>query len=364
MSLDFEALPSTMRAVRCHGPGDYRLEEVAVPIPHGDEVLIKVESCGVCASDVKCFSGAPLFWGDGTRPQYVEPPVIPGHEFSGHVVALGETASATHGIAVGDRVVSEQIVPCRRCRQCLAGRYHLCAANLVYGFRQASQGAMAEYMLFPATAIVHRVPAELTIEQAALIEPLACSMHAVERAQIRFGDVVAIAGAGTLGLGMVAVARLQNPSRLISLDRFPHRLEVARNLGADITINVLETDPVQTILDLTDGYGCDVFIEATGHPDAVNQGLQMLRKGGTFVEFSVMARETSTDWTIIGDGKELTINGAHLGPGCYPKVIDYLSRGLLRSDGIVTHTFPLDRFRQAFDLVHGGQSSIKVLLIP
>jgi len=353
-----------MQAVRCHGPKDYRLEEVPVPAPAPDEILIRVEACGVCASDVKCFSGAPLFWGDAMRPQYVEPPVIPGHEFSGRIVAIGDTAAETHGVAVGDRVISEQIVPCRRCRACFEGRYNLCAENMVYGFRQASQGAMAEYMLFPATAIVHRVPDTLTTEQAALIEPLACSMHAVERSRIELGDVVVIAGAGTLGLGMVAAARLRNPSRLIVLDRFDHRLNVARSIGADITLNVGAVDPVAEVLRMTDGYGCDVYIEATGHPDAVNQGLLMVRKGGSFVEFSVMAKETTTDWTIIGDAKELTIHGAHLGPHCYPKVIDYLERGMLRTEGIVTHRLPLAEYEKAFELVHAGGSSIKVLLIP
>ncbi len=358
------SIPQSMRAVRCHAPGDYRLEEVPVPQTGPGEVLIEVEACGVCASDVKCFGGAPLFWGDSTRPRYVEPPVIPGHEFVGRVVAVGEHADAEHSIAVGSRVISEQIVPCRRCRQCAAGRYHLCEANLVYGFRQASQGAMAEYMLFPSTAIVHRVPDGLPLEQAALIEPLACSMHAVERSQMALGDVVVIAGAGTLGLGMVAAARLRNPGSLIVLDRFDHRLDVARSLGADVVLNVVSADPVEEILALTDGYGCDVYIEATGQPDAVNQGLRMLRKGGTFVEFSVMSRETATDWTIIGDGKELTIYGAHLGPYCYPKVIGYLERGLLRTDGIVTHCLPIERFREAFELVHAGGESIKVLLVP
>jgi len=353
-----------MRAVRCHGPADYRLEEVPVPVPGRLETLVRVEACGVCASDVKCFSGAPLFWGDAHRPQYVEPPVIPGHEFVGRVVALGPGASEATGTAVGDRVISEQIVPCRRCRACLAGRYHLCAQNHVYGFRQASQGAMAEYMVFPPTAIVHRVPEELTVEQAALIEPLACSMHAVERSQMALGDVVVIAGAGTLGLGMVAAARLRTPATLVAVDRFEHRLAVARKLGADATICVETSDPVGEVLDLTDGYGCDVYIEATGHPDAVNQGLRMLRKGGTFVEFSVMAGDTSTDWTVIGDAKELTIYGAHLGPWCYPKVIAYLRRGMLVTDGVVTHRMALDRFREAFDLVHHGGTAIKVLLIP
>jgi threonine dehydrogenase-like Zn-dependent dehydrogenase len=223
---------------------------------------------------------------------------------------------------------------------------------------------MAAYMLFPANAIVHRVPDELTTEQAALIEPLACSMHAVERSNMQLGDVAVVAGAGTLGLGMVAAARLRSPARLVAIDRFEHRLAVARILGADATVCADTSDPVREVLAMTDGYGCDVFIEATGHPDAVNQGLRMLRKGGTFVEFSVMAGETSTDWTIIGDAKELTIYGAHLGPGCYPKVIEYMQRRMLLTDGIVTHRLPLDQFQEAFHLVHRGGAAIKVLLIP
>ncbi len=357
-------LPRTMRAVRCVGPEDYRLEESPVPTPGPGEVLIKLDACGVCASDVKCFVGAPMFWGDATRTGYVQAPVTPGHELIGTVVALGDGAGERYGLALGDRAISEQIVPCDACRYCRRGQYHLCAVHDIYGFHQYTQGGMADYMLFPARAINYKVPDDLAIEKAALIEPLACSMHAVERAQIAFGDVAVIAGAGTLGLGMVACARLKNPGTLVVIDRYDSRLEVAQGLGADVTLNPDSEDVVEAVRALTEGYGCDVYIEATGHPDAVNQGLAMIRKGGNFVEFSVMARETTTDWTIIGDSKELNIYGAHLGPGCYPKVIDYLHRGLLNVEGIVTHQLPLESYLEGIHLVHSGKESIKVLLRP
>lgn len=359
-----DTLPRRMRAVRCIGPEDYRLEELPVPAPGPGEVLIKLDACGICASDVKCFTGAPMFWGEEGRKGYVEPPVTPGHELIGTVVALGDGAGEKYGLAPGDRAISEQIVPCDACRFCRTGKYHLCAVHDIYGFHQPTQGGMADYMIFPARARNYKVPAELPIEKAALIEPLSCSMHAVERAQIEFGDVAVIAGAGTLGLGMVACARLKNPGTLVVIDRFDRRLEIARNLGADITLNPDRDDVIARVLDLTDGYGCDVYIEATGHPDAVNQGLQMIRKAGRFVEFSVMARPSSVDWTIIGDSKELNIYGAHLSPGCYPKVIDYLHRGLLRVDGIVTHQLPLDDYLSGIHMVHAGRDSIKVLLRP
>jgi threonine dehydrogenase-like Zn-dependent dehydrogenase len=360
----FDTLPKTMRAVRCHGPEDYRLEEIPTPTPGPGEVLIQLDACGICASDVKCFVGAPLFWGDAHRSAYVQPPVTAGHELIGTVWALGEGAGERYGLKPGDRAISEQIVPCGACRYCQRGQYHLCAIHDIYGFHTCTQGGMADFMLFPARALNYKVPADLPIEKAALIEPLACSMHAVERAQIQFGDVCAIAGAGTLGLGMAACARLKNPGILVAIDRNDQRLAIARSLGADVTLNPDTCDVVQAIYELTDGYGCDVYIEATGHPEAVNQGLRAIRKGGNFVEFSVMKDPTTTDWTIIGDSKELNVYGAHLGPGCYPKVIDYLHRNLLKVDGIVTHQLPLERYLEGFEMVHAGVESIKVLLRP
>ncbi len=358
------ALPATMRAIRCCGPEDYRLATVSVPTPGPGEVLIKVDACGICASDVKCFMGASLFWGDETKAGYVQTPVTPGHEFIGTVVALGEGAAKKYGLALGDRAISEQIVPCGSCRACARGQYHLCDVNQIYGFRTVVQGGMAEYMLFPAGALNHRVPQDLPIAHAALIEPLACSMHAVDRGRLEFGDVCVIAGVGTLGLGMVACARLKNPGLLVAVDMSDERLQIAKNLGADATINASRADVVQEILALTEGYGCDVYIEATGHPEAVNQGLLAVRKGGNFVEFSVMKEPTCSDWTLIGDSKELNVYGAHLGPFCYPKVIDYLQRGLLKVDGIVTHELTLEDYEKGFRMVASGKESIKVLLRP
>lgn len=234
----------------------------------------------------------------------------------------------------------------------------------VYGFRQRAFGAMAEYMRFPADAINYRVPESIPLEHAAFIEPLACSIHAVQRGNIEFGDVVVIAGAGPLGLGMIAAARLKNPGLLISLDLNDRRLALARDCGADLGLNPARIDVVDEVLKLTQGYGCDVYIEATGHPAAVEQGLTMIRKLGTFVEFSVMREPVTVDWTIIGDQKELTIHGSHLSPYCYPIAIDMLGKGLLPMHQIITHQLPLEDFKQGMDLVAAGDRSIKVTLAP
>jgi erythritol/L-threitol dehydrogenase len=358
-------IPKTMCSVMCYGPEDYRLEEAPVPQVEPGEVLVKVLGVGICASDIKCFTGAPLFWGDEHREGYCQPPVIPGHEFAGRVVALGEGAGEKYGLSLGDLAISEQIVPCWECRFCKRGQYWMCdRKHDVYGFRQRTPGAMAEYMKFPADAINYRVPEALSIRQAVYIEPLACAIHAVQRATIELGDVVVVAGCGPLGLGMVAAARLKSPGLLIALDLRPNRLAVAKQAGADLVMNPDEIDVVSEIKALTEGYGCDVYIEATGHPSGVSQGLRMIRRLGRFVEFSVLRDLVTTDWTVIGDTKELDIRGSHLGPYCYPIAMDMLCNGQVPAESIVTHTFPLERYAEALELVHEAKTSIKVMLEP
>ncbi|HHX64260.1 MAG TPA: alcohol dehydrogenase catalytic domain-containing protein [Chloroflexi bacterium] len=357
-------IPKTMQAVRVYGPEDYRLETVPVPEIGPGEVLVRVLASGICASDVKTYHGARV-WGSDEIEPYIETPVIPGHEFVGKVVALGEGAAEKCGLAIGDHAVSEQIVPCWECRFCRHGQYWMCHRHDIYGFKKdRAEGSWAEYMRFPANAIVHRVPKEIPAVQAAFIEPLACAIHTVQRGEIQLGDTVVIAGMGPIGLAMLQVARLKGPGNLIALDMKPHRLELARRLGADLAINVSEGDAVRRILDLTEGYGCDVYIEATGAGPAVSQGLQMLRRLGTFVEFSVHAGPVAVDWSIIGDVKELNIHGAHLGPYCYPLAIDYLQRGIVDGPAMISHELPLSEFARGLDIAHRGDESIKVVLTP
>ncbi|HTT92086.1 MAG TPA: alcohol dehydrogenase catalytic domain-containing protein [Acidimicrobiales bacterium] len=352
-----------MRAVVCHGPGDYRLESVPEPKPPDDGAVIRVEAVGICASDVKCFQGAPMFWGDATRPRYCEPPVVPGHELVGRVAEIDAGAASRWGVQAGDRVVAEQIVPCGECRYCQRGQYWLCRRNDVFGFHQRTQGAMAEYMAVPPLSRVHRIDGDLPAAHAAFAEPLSCALHAVERGDVGFDDVVVVAGVGPIGMGMVAGAKLRHPRSLVAVDNNPARLELAKTCGADLVVDVSHEDPVSIVLELTEGYGCDVYFDATGHPSGVAQGLSMLRKAGRFVEYSVMREPATVDWTVIGDSKELDVRGAHLGPYCWPPAIDLLERGELPMDQIVTHQLGIEDFEEGLKLVADGRTSVKVSLV-
>jgi L-iditol 2-dehydrogenase len=350
-----------MKAVRNHGPRDYRLEEVPRPVAGPGEVVIRVDASGICGSDGKCYTGGAMFWG-GEKP-WVQAPVTPGHEFFGTVTELGEGAAEAHGLAIGDKAIAEQIYPCGKCRYCTRGQYWMCEVHNIYGFQGGvADGAWADYMKFGAGSRVFKVPDDMPLGAGVLIEPLACALHAVERANIQLGDTVVLAGVGTLGLLMLQVIKLKNPGQIIVQDTKPERLELARSLGADVTIDVRSEDPAKVVKGLTDGYGADVFIEATGYPKAVEQGLDLIRKLGTFVVFGVFGEKASVDWSIIGDRKELDIVGAHLGPYRYPLAIDYLHKGIVKADPIVTHSLPLSRFQEGIDLLLAGEG-VKVMLV-
>lgn len=350
----------TMKALVCYGKGDYKYE-AAYPKPTcgKEDIIIKTEACGICAGDVKAMHGAQRIWGDGTKASFAEPPFIPGHEFLGVVSEVGEDVSE---FQIGDRVTADQIVPCGKCRFCKSGRYWMCQVHHTFGFQGTNNGGMAEYVRYPKTAVVHRVPKEMPLEQALLIEPYGCSKHAVDRAQITNEDVVVISGAGTLGLGMITYAAMKKPYKLIVLDMKEERLKKAAEFGADIVMNPSKEDIEGRIMEMTDGYGCDIYIEATGHPSSVTQGLKIVRKLGRFVEFSVFGDPVTVDWSVIGDEKELDILGAHLSPYCYPFVIEHIGNQSLKTNGVVTKYYSIEAWEEAFEYATGKHGDLKVAI--
>lgn len=350
-----------MKALRMYAPYDFRIEDVPIPEIGPGEILVRIEGAGICAGDVKTLHGGIRIWGTGPENRYIQAPCIGGHEFVGKVVEVGE---GVENVAVGDRMISEQIVPCGECVYCLAGDYWMCRQSDVYGFKDHTQGGFAEYMKFHRRGRNHKIPADLPLDIALLTEPFACAMHAVERGKIRHQDVVVVSGLGCIGLGMVNVARNLAPRLLVGLDLRQKRLDMAKDFGADIVLNPMETDVAQAIRDLTGGYGCDVYIEASGSEASVRQGLAAIRNLGRFVEFGVFPSEITADWNIIGDTKEIDILGAHLGPYCYPAVIAGLANGSIRGEGVISHQFPLTEWEKAFETAEKNPDAIKVALIP
>lgn len=360
-----ENIPKTMKAVRAHGPMDYRYEEVPVQLPGEGEVLIKVEGCGICGSDVKVWHGSPSAWGLEGFTKHMEDPVVVGHEFSGRVVGLGPGAAERHNLQLGDNVAPEQIVPCCECRYCRETNYHLCEKAYILGSKKnICDGGMAEYCRLPRNSLIHKFPEGFPLKFGPYLEPLGCAIHAIEICNIQYYDVVVIAGMGPVGLGMLQAAAQKNPKLLIALDMKENRLDIAKRLGAHLTINPAKEDAVAKIRSLTDGYGADIYVHASGSPKGVVQGVELLKKGGTYLEFSVFGEKTSLDWSIIGDQKELKIFGGHLSPKeSYPTGIRFIMDGRVKVDEIITHVMPLSEFETGLKLMETGDC-IKIILKP
>jgi L-iditol 2-dehydrogenase len=220
-------------------------------------------------------------------------------------------------------------------------------------------------MRIPDGAIIHRVPDDLSPEQGAIIEPLACSVHAANLACIQLGDVVVVSGLGAIGMGVLQVARLKTPRMLIGLDVDDGLLEIAARLGADSVFNPMVHDVPAELEALTEGRGPDIYIEASGSVASLRSGLEVLRKAGRLVVYGVYGQEATVDFNLVSEFKELEIVGGHVSPNTYPLAIKYLAEGLVNWEEIVTHVFPLAEFEEALKAKsQPGVTSIKTLLIP
>ena len=350
-----------MKALVQYAPYDNRYEAVDIPEAGSEEVLIKVRGCGICAGDIKAYHGGIRIWGTGEKDRYIEAPVIGGHEFYGEIVCKG---SAVTDWKIGDIVCAEQIVPCGRCSFCREGQYWMCEEYAVYGFKQHAAGGFAEYMKLHKNSVIYKIPESFSPEQSVLIEPIACGMHAVDLAEIRHEDVVVVAGLGAIGLAIVNMVKLRLPGMIIGLDVKEYRLEKGKEFGADEALNPLQEDVVKKILQLTGGKGCDVYIEASGSEVSVNQGLGVLKNHGRYVQMGVFAQKVKADWNVIGDGKELSIKGSHLSAKTFQAVIDGIESGLIKTEGLVSHQFPLRDWEWAFETAEKDERALKVMLIP
>ena len=340
-----------MLAVVVHAGDEFSYESIERPVAGPAEMILKIEAAGICAADRKIYSK--------DHPWQLPDPYYPGHEYVGRVVELGQEAAERTGLTLGARAIAEILIPCRRCWFCHRGLYTHCDDPGV------CVGSWAEYMRIPAGAIVHRVPDDLTPEQGAIIEPLACSVHAVNLAKIQLADIVVVSGLGAIGMGILQVARLKTPGMLVGLDVDDHLLEIASGLGADYTFNPLRDEVDAELKALTGGRGPDIYIEASGSVASLRAGLDLLRKAGRLVVYGVYAQEATLDMNLVSEFKELEIVGGHVSPNTYPLAIKYLAEGLVDWQVMVTHTFPLAQFEEAIQVKsQPGVPSIKTLLIP
>jgi 2-desacetyl-2-hydroxyethyl bacteriochlorophyllide A dehydrogenase len=331
-----------MRAAIWEQPGELVVGERPDPEPGADEIVVRVGACGMCGTDVHIAEG------EFPPTRY---PIVPGHEFAGEVVAVGRDAP---GLREGDRVAVDPSLFCGRCEFCRIQRGNLCRNWNAIG--DTVDGAFAELVKVPARN-AYALPDDISLRAGALVEPISCAVHGMRRLAPDPGTTFLITGAGTMGLILLQLALRDGAARVTVVDRNEQRLEVARRLGAGTATSVADAAAGEEL-------GFEVVIDATGVPQLVEEGLGVIRRGGTLMVFGV-APESATvpvsPFRVYND--EITILGSMAVLYTFQPAIELLRAGVVDAEALLSHTFDLDGFADALETMKRGEG-IKVQVLP
>ncbi len=343
-----------MKALVLKEYGRLAMEDWAVPALLPDEVLVRVRACGICGSDVHGLDGRT-----GRRI----PPLIMGHEAAGEIAGVGP---AVTGWQPGDRVTFDSTVYCGECWYCQRARVNLCEHRRVLGVscgEYRRHGAFAEFVAVPQR-ILHRLPENLSFEQAAMVEAVSVAVHAVKRTPLAADGVALVVGTGMIGLLVVQALRAAGCAHVIAMDLDAGRLQLAQHLGATHTL--LATDPgwLATIRSLTDGRGVDAAFEVVGLPQTVKTAIEALRKGGSVTLVGNLQPQVELPLQAVVT-REITLIGTCASAGEYPECLALIASGKINVTAFISATPPLAEGAQWFARLHAGEPGLmKVLLKP
>lgn len=346
-----------MKAARFHAPGDVRLEDVAEPTAGPGDVLLRVRACSMCGTDVKISRHGH---------QHIDPPRTMGHEIAGEIVDVG---AGVADWSVGDRVQVIAAIPDGTCRECLAGRQSVCPDQTSMGYHY--DGAFAPLCRVPSVVLavdgLNRIPEGVSFAEASVAEPLACVINGQELARVGEGDDVVVIGAGPIGCLHVRLARAAGAQRVFLADLNRARLEQAEALvKPDGIVCSLDTDPVDAVLELTEGRGVDVAITATAAGAAQEAAVRMLARRGRLSLFGGLPKDASTitlDSNVV-HYRELTLVGANGSSQRHNALaIEHIAGGLVPVHDLITHRLPLDDVLEGIEIVARGDA-IKVTIEP
>jgi L-iditol 2-dehydrogenase len=330
------------RAAVMTGLGEIRIEDRPIPQPGPKQAVVGIEAVGVCGSDTAYFTVGKI--GD----YVVDGPIVLGHEVSGRVEQLGDDV---RNVAVGDRVAVEPGTPCRNCRECRAGRYHLCP-DLEFLATPPYDGALLEHMVIDARNLF-RIPDAMSYEEAALLEPLSVGLWGCKRANLAPGDDVLVTGAGPVGLVSAAAARALGAGTVTISDLSDFRLNLARSMG-------FATERVSAPTDAT----FEVLIECSGAPGALAAGLRRLRPAGRAAMVGMSKEEAIALPLAQLNPNELTIGTVNRYNNTWPLAIELVSSGRIDVKPLITHHFPLEQTADALTLTSRAADAVKAFVHP
>jgi L-iditol 2-dehydrogenase len=345
-----------MKAALVTERGKIVVQEVPTPQAKETEILIRVESCAICGSDLR------ITYETDFRVRY---PIIIGHEIAGVVVEVG---SKVKGLKVGDRVTIAPGVSCGTCDMCKAGLQNLCKNQINVGYNYP--GGMAEFMVIPRQAIsgdfVNKIPRNISFDESALAEPLACCINGQNLSEVNRATTLAIIGAGPTGCLHVELARSRKVARILLAQRSLKRLQMAAKLGVDALINASLENSVERVLQETKGKGADVVIVACASPEAQQRALEMVALRGKINLFGGLPHGNSVvniDTNLI-HYKECSLQGSNGSTGSQnAEALDLISKGKVSVKHLITHVFPLSEIKEALNVVRTHEG-LKVIVKP
>jgi (R,R)-butanediol dehydrogenase/meso-butanediol dehydrogenase/diacetyl reductase len=335
-----------MKASVVKGKGILAVEEAPTPRAGPGEVVIKVQYCGICGSDVRLLA-------DGFLP----PGTIPGHEFSGTISEIGPGVT---GWSPGERVTANPGLNCGKCDYCIRGDWHHCPSFKILGVFGGLQGAFAEYVCAGA-GMLHRLPAVVTDREAACVEPCAVSLRGVRLSEIKAGDAAVIFGAGAIGLFVLQIAKLAGARAVYVVEPAEKRRRAATALGADAVIDPTQANAVGEVLRLT-GMGADVAYVCTAAPATLQQAVDMVRPRGVVMEIG--GGDTATIMPEIWMWKEVQVRGAYSYLDEFGMALELFRQRKVAVEGVISNVVPLENAPQAFRNLAAPNNEIKVLVRP
>ncbi|WP_333871332.1 zinc-dependent alcohol dehydrogenase [Desulforamulus putei] len=339
-------MTSRMKAVVYLGKEQIAVKEVEKPKLKPGEVLIKVHSAGICGSDLGIYAG---------KHPRAKAPLIMGHEFTGEVV---ETLATESDIKVGDKVTVNPLISCGNCQPCQTGNAHVCKKLGLIGID--IDGGFAEYVKVDAAKVL-KLPQDLPLDVACLVEPLAVCVHAVRKSILKAGDTVAVLGGGPIGLLTAITARYAGASRVFVTEISESRRDLARSLG--FTVIDASQDPEAEILSLTRGNGADVVYEAAGVPATATLATRLVKITGQIVIVGVFKEPAKVDLQAV-NFRELSLIGVRVyTPRDYEVAIDMLIKNQ-EIGRVISHKLPLEQAQEGIELMRGTGHSMKILLQP
>ncbi|WP_135301873.1 NAD(P)-dependent alcohol dehydrogenase [Haloarcula amylovorans] len=326
-----------MRTAVLAEPTQFELEDRPRPSPGPDDVLVAIKDVGICGSDVHYYEHGRI--GD----YVVEDPLVLGHESAGEVVEAGENVT---GLEPGDRVALEPGVPCRHCAHCKRGDYHLCE-DVQFMATPPHDGAFTEYVSWPAD-FAYELPENVSTVEGALCEPLSVGIHACRRGDVGTGDTVLVTGAGPIGLLVMEAARAAGATDIVVSDIVAEKLDFAEERGADMTVDVTETDLETAVEEYTDGVGADVVVEASGADPSIRATVDTVRRGGTVVLVG-LADEASVPFNVLEViDNEIDVHGSFRYKNTYDAAVDLLADDAVDVEEIVDFESTLGDIDAAF----------------